>query len=177
MIYIDISMISRVFDSMLCYTSVKNWRRKNMCRGIIDLKRTSVHTVFHYSFFIFIFLYKRYLVPLAHISKREKWRSCFALLQRKGTAFFVVKWKHEEGKAEQNGQSYTEELFTVDNYSWKKTLQDHQYFLGWWEQEYQQSFTNQSIVIIVKSMKSKETLPLILLSSTYKSQAEWVWRF
>jgi hypothetical protein len=97
-------------------------------------------------------------------------------------------WKHEREKAGQSGKSYTEEMYTVQVYSWRKGLQELKDVLEGWEKEYKQSFVKQSIVLTGTTTKSKggwggetfdfsdrffavlhltmETLPQILLSST-----------
>ena len=64
-------------------------------------------------------------------------------------------WKYEEQKSGQSGKSYTEELYTVEIYSWKKTLQELKDIVETWENEYKESFKKQSIVIKGKTMKSK----------------------
>ena len=65
-------------------------------------------------------------------------------------------WKSEEQKSGQSGKSYTEELYTVEIYSWKKTLQELKDIVETWENEYKQSFRKQSILIRGKTMKSKD---------------------
>lgn len=65
-------------------------------------------------------------------------------------------WNYEREKSGQSGKSYTEEQYTVQIYSWGKTLQELKDVLDGWEQEYQQSFVKQSIVLKGKTMKSKD---------------------
>eukprot|EP00092_Neocalanus_flemingeri_P034878 GFUD01037953.1.p1 GENE.GFUD01037953.1~~GFUD01037953.1.p1 ORF type:complete len:647 (+),score=163.85 GFUD01037953.1:84-2024(+) len=64
-------------------------------------------------------------------------------------------WQYETQKSGQTGSAYTEELFMIEVYSWKKGLQELKDILETWENEYKQSFLKQTIKLTGKIVNDK----------------------
>ena len=61
----------------------------------------------------------------------------------------------ENMKSGQSGSAYTEEVFTIEIYSWKKNLQELKDLLEVWEVEYKTSFVKHTIKLTGKVEKDK----------------------
>jgi hypothetical protein len=66
---------------------------------------------------------------------------------------FAHFWGCENMKSGQSGSAYTEEVFTIEIYSWKKNLQELKDLLEVWEVEYKTSFVKHTIKLTGKVEK------------------------